>query len=117
MLNLNHFIVYLFQYIRSNQLIELVNDIHKSLDNPFDKVWHEGLLLKLKQNGVSGKMITLLGNYSNNRKQRVVLIGPSSDCLPIESGVPQGSVLGPLIFLIYINDLEVSIKPKNYIFC
>ena len=70
----------------SNQLIELVNEIHKSLDNryevravfldiskAFDKVWYEGLLFKLKQNGLSGKMITLLGNYLNDRKQRVVL--------------------------------------------
>ena len=110
-----------------NQLIELVNEIHKSLDNrydvravfldiskAFDKVWYEGLLFKLKQNG--GKMITLLGNYLNNMKQRFVINGSSSDFLPIESDGPQGSVLGHLLFLIYINDLEVGIKSKIIFF-
>ena len=61
-------------------------------------------------------MIILLGNYLNNRKQRVVLNSSPSDVLPIESGVPQGRVIGPLLFLIYINDLEVSIKSKIFFF-
>ena len=110
-----------------NQLIDLVNDIHKSFDHPkclevravflniskaFDKVWHDGLLFKLEQNGVSGSVLNLLRSYLINRKQRVVLNGSSSEYYPIESGVPQGSVLGPLLFLVYINDLENYIKSK-----
>ena len=69
----------------------------------------------MKQNGVSGSLLKLLQNYLNNRKQRVVLNGSSSDFSTIESGVSQGSVLGPLLFLIYVNDLEKNIQ-SNIIF-
>ena len=60
--------------------------------------------------------IILFENYLNNRKQCVVLNGSCSDYSTIESGVPQGSVLGPLLFLIYINDLERNIKSNINLF-
>ena len=79
-----------------------------------DKVWHEGLVFKLAQNGILGNLLKLFQNYLNNRKQGVVLNGSFSEYSKIASVVPQGSILCPLLFLIYINDLE---KHRILIFC
>ena len=108
-----------------NQLLYLASEIHEAFENPkslevravfldiskaFDKVWHEGLLFKLKQNGVDGNLLQFFQCYLSHRHQRVTLNGQYSEYTMIESGVPQGSVLGPLLFLIYINDLEKGLK-------
>ena len=82
------------------------------MSKAFDKVWHEGLIFKLKQNGIKGKLLNLFESYLSNRKQRVMINGSESDWSIIESDVPQGSVLGPLLFLIYINDLEKGNKSQ-----
>ena len=73
-------------------------------------VWHDGLIFKLEQNGISGDLLRFFQNYLSNRKQLVVLNGSYSDYSSIESGVPRDSVLVPLLFLAYINDLERNIK-------
>ena len=75
----------------------------------FDKIWHRGLLYKLEMIGISGNLLRLIESYLTNRYQRVVLNGSFSDFLRIISGVPQGSILGPLLFLIFLNDIVVGI--------
>ena len=102
-----------------NQLLAITNDIYKVFEEvptkemcttfldllkAFHRVWHEGLIYKQKVNGISGNILQLLQNFLKVRKQRVVFNGKSSKWKWISAGVPEGSVLGPLFFLIYIND-------------
>ena len=68
-------------------------------------MWHDGLLLKLRSNGIRGPFLNLLSEFLSERYQRTVLNGKSSDRRMITADVPQGSVPGPLPFLVYINDL------------
>ena len=83
-----------FENPKSLEVRAVFLDIFKA----FDKVWHEGLIFKLKQSGISGSLLKLFGNYLHNRKQCVALNASYSDYSILESGVPQGSVLGPLLF-------------------
>ena len=86
------------------------------ISKAFDRVWHKGLLFKLRSNGIEGPLFKLLENYLHNRKQRVVLNGQTSTWANINTGVPQGSVLGPLLFLIYINDLPDGLQSNVKLF-
>ena len=76
----------------------------------FDKVWHEGLLYKLESIGISGYLLKLFFSFLNDRYQRVVINGQHSDLAPVLAGVPHVSILGPLLFLIYINDLPENLN-------
>ena len=73
-------------------------------------MWHDGLLFKLKSYGISGCLFTVIKDFLNNRQQHVVLNGKSSIGYPVTAGAPQGSVLGPLLFLICVGN--ISSEPK-----
>ena len=83
--------------------------IKKSLDisKALDKLWHERIFHKLKRNEISGNLLSLLTDFLRNRKQGVILNDQRASRANITAGVPQGSILGLLLFLIYINDLSV----------
>ena len=112
-----------------NQLLSITHEIYQSLDQgyevrgvfldiskAFGKVWHKGLLYKLEQNGIKGLLLNILKDFLKSRKQRVVLNGQHSSWSDVLADLAQGSILGPLLFLLYINDLSdgLNCNPKLF---
>jgi hypothetical protein len=108
------------------QLLEFYNNVYSCLDNKkqmdviyldlskaFDCIPHKLLIHKLKSFGISGSLLLWIENYLSNRWQRVVVEGSSSNYLKVLSGVPQGSILGPLFFIMYINDIFNNVSSET----
>ena len=106
-----------------NRLIRIVNTIHLNLERKeksclvfldqskaFDRIHHASLLHKLKMKGIDGMLLDVLANYLQDRKIRVALEGAESRWYHIRAGVPQGSILGPLMFLIYADDIVEGLE-------
>ncbi len=111
------------------QLIQTIHDLAASRDKniqtdiiimdfskAFDVVPHNRLLLKLTQLGIDGNINRWIGSFLRDRKQRVVVDGDHSDWADVKSGVPQGTVMSPLLFLVYINDLPQNISSSVRLF-
>ena len=86
------------------------------LSKAFDRVNHSKLLWKLHQLGIRGHVLDWVRAFLGSRSQRVVIDGEESESIPLTSGVPQGSVLGPILFLIFINDLPKEVCSQVRLF-
>ena len=111
------------------QLLQLLHDWFSTLDKQssvdvifldfakaFDKVSHAHLLVKLQRYGIKGQILSWMRDFPTSRKQRVVIEGHSSDWLNVTSGLPQGSIISRLLFLVYINDLPSSVSCNSDLF-
>ena len=112
-----HQLLYIVHKIRTDWTKnKITHGVFLDVSSAFDKVWHGGLMAKLEQIGVGGICLDVLKSYLTKRRQVVVVDGIKSDILTVNAGVPQGSRLGPLLFIIYMNDIINDIESDIIIF-
>ena len=110
-------LLYIVHNIKQNWTQKKITQgVFLDVSSAFDKVWHNGLISKLQQIGVKDDFLQTIMSYLDGRKQVVVIDGIKSDTLEITAGVPQGSRLGPLLFIIYLNDIIHEIESDILIF-
>ena len=94
----------------------IAQGVFLDVSSAFDAVWHLGLIAKLEQINISGTALKLFSSYLSNRHAVTVIDGHKSTELPLLAGVPQGSRLGPLMFIIYINDLVNNLESNPFVY-
>ena len=110
-------LLYLVHQIRvSWGMSKIAHGCFLDISAAFDKVWHNGLIAKLEQIGIKDEFLQLFKSYLSERKQCTVVDGVKSSFINITAGVPQGSRLGPLLFIIYINDIVQSLESEILVF-
>ena len=87
--------------------------IFMDMSKAFDKVSHTALINKLRQYKIGGPLFQWFASYLHVRQQRVTILGATSFKKPVCSGVPQGSILGPVLFLLYVNDLPDAVTNSS----
>ena len=113
----------------TNQLLYIVHKIRLAwgnsnileglfldIEGAFDKIWHKGLIAKLNQISIEGKFLKLFESYLSKRQQIVVVDGHKSKIENLTAGCPQGSKLGPLLFIIFINDIQKNLESEILLF-
>ena len=95
---------------------EIICSVFCDISKAFDRVWHKGLIKKIEGYGITGNLLRWLENYISNRYQRVIIRNCLSEKGNLKGGVPQGSVLGPLLFLLYINDIADNTQSFSRLF-